>query len=190
MVMLDLCILGAVLLFLAGLAADTWRLGAPPMPSGPAERRAVVALVGRVIEDRGEGLTILEAGAGWGGLALAIARAHPGCRVVAVEGAWIPGVVCAVRARLCRVLGGPTVEVRFGDARRVSVDDLDLVVAFLGPEVTRDVADALLAGRPRLEVISVGFGLPGWQRRARIPLPDAWRSEVALWRPPAPDPLL
>jgi len=179
--MVEWIIFGTALAFLGLLGLDTWRLGAPPMPSSAAERRAVLALLARSVEGKRSAVTILEAGAGWGGLALAMARAQPHCSVVAVEGAVAPAMVCWLRARLLRARGGPLVRVHLGDVRRVDVGSVDMAVAFLGPEPTALLAEHLASTQPGVEVISVGFALRGWHRRLRIQLADPWLTEVALW---------
>ncbi|HCH61845.1 MAG: hypothetical protein CL927_00765 [Deltaproteobacteria bacterium] len=170
---------GAV--FLTLLVVDTMRLGAPPMPSSARERLAVVALVERRAIELARPVRVLEAGAGWGGLALAIARAHPDFQVVAVEGAVFPLVVCAVRVLLHHLLGGAGLTVLPGDALRADYADVDVVVAFLGPETTAELAARLAQLSHPPQVISVGFAVRGWRQRARIQLRDRWRSEAGLW---------
>jgi|GEM_PF-4720696 len=184
--MLEGILVCAAVLFLAALVVDTWRLGAPPMPSSLAERRAVVALVDKLVREQGRPLTVVEVGAGWGGLALAVVRACPDCTVLAVEGAVVPAAVCWARATWLRLRGRPTMTVRFGDARHLDLGRPDVVVAFLGPDLTTAVADAVARRHPAVMVVSVGFAVRGWTKTARVRLADGWRSEVGLWARAAP----
>lgn len=73
-------------LFIAALVVlglvNVWyelRLGVPPIPTMPAVRRAIIALI-----PPGSG-PIVELGAGCGGLSLRLARAFPGRSVVGLE---------------------------------------------------------------------------------------------------------
>lgn len=174
-------VLAVAAVFLALLVADTVRLGAPPMPSSQQERTAAIALVERRAIELARPVRVIEAGAGWGGMALALARAHPDFRVTAVEGAVAPFAVCWVRAVLHQLLGGSVVSVRAGNAREADYADIDVVVAFLGPDATQELAGHL-ARLPRApQLVSVGFAVRDWKQRARIRLQDQWRSEVGLW---------
>ncbi len=170
-----------VVVFLGSLVVDTVRFGAPPMPSSRVEREAVAMLVERCSIELARPARVVEAGAGWGGLALAVARAHPDCPVTAVEGAWVPALVCWGRTRLEHLLGGPDVAVRLGDVRRCELGDVDVVVAFLGPEATATLADHLAQMSPPPQLISVGFSVRSWRQRARVRLSDRWNSEVGLY---------
>ena len=180
-------LLGLAVLFLALLVVDTLRLGAPPMPSSGPERAAVAALLERRAIELARPIHVLEAGAGWGGMALSVARAHPDFRITAVEASLAPAGVAWVRAALMHLLGGPRVHVRLGDARTAPMDGIDVVVAFLGPESTARLAKHLGALPAPPQVVSVGFAVRGWRQRARIRLHDAWRSEVGLWTVAPPD---
>lgn len=169
---------------MASVALDTWRLGAPPMASSPAERQAVITVLRATSAELGRPLSVVEAGAGFGGLAVAIADALPASRVTAVEAAVLPGLVCALRARMEVWRGHNPIQFRFGDAGRCIPAGTDVVVCFLGPDSTARLARAIEQGHPGVRVVSVGFRVPGWRRGRRVVLDDAWRTEVAAWSPP------
>ena len=177
--MLDLLLAAVVLGAMTWLVADTVRLGAPPMPSNRPERRAVIDLLRRFQSSSQAPLRVVEAGAGWGGLAAMIARELDSVQVLAIEGAAIPAMWCKLRAR------SRGYRTRWGDARRCS---LDVVVAFLGPEATADLAARLRQDHPSVHLVSVGFAVRGWHKVARVSLSDSWSSEVAVWRPPGSGP--
>lgn len=193
--MLSVLSMVLALVVLTVVMVDTVRFGAPPMPSSPAERRAAVALVSRChpspeADAPAPGgsapapLRVVEAGAGWGGLAIALAQGVPGSRVTAVEGSWLPWGVCGLRAVVRRGLGRPSFRVVRGDHRVVELDHPHVVVAFLGPEPTAALARRLATDHSGVRLVSVGFAVPGWRKCARVVLDDAWRTEVALWAAP------
>jgi len=181
--MVDLVLAAVLLSSMAWLVADTVRLGAPPMPSDGPARHAVVDLVRHIQASTSHPVRVVEAGAGWGGLAALLARQLPDSPVLAVEGAGLPALWCALRAR-----SGGRFETRWGDARRCELDDPDVVVAFLGPEATADLAERLALDHPKAYLVSVGFAVRGWRKVARVQLSDRWATEVAVWRAPAADP--
>ena len=174
-------LLAVAVVFLALLVVDTARTGAPPMPSNTQERAAVVALVERRAIELARPIRVLEAGAGWGGLAFAIARAHPDFQLRAVEGSVLPAGVCWLRALVHHLVGGAVVDVRWGDFLLEDCTDVDVVVAFLGPEPTARLAAHLAQLSDPPQLVSVGFAVRSWRQRARIRLVDGWRSEVGLW---------
>ncbi len=174
-------LLAFAVVFLALLVVDTARMGAPPMPSNTQERAAVVALVERRAIELARPIRVLEAGAGWGGLALAIARAQPDFQLLAVEGSVLPAGICRLRALVHHLLGGAMIDVRWGDFLRADYVDVDVVVAFLGPEPTTRLAEHLAQLPDPPQLVSVGFAVRSWRQRARIRLTDGWRSEVGLW---------
>ena len=176
--MLDLLLAAVVLAAMTWLVADTVRLGAPPMPSNRPERRAVIDLLRRFQSSPQAPLRVVEAGAGWGGLAAMISRELDSAQVLAIEGAAIPALWCKLRAR------SRGYRTRWGDARRCSLDDPDVVVAFLGPEATAELAARLCQDHPSVHLVSVGFAVRGWHKVARVCLSDRWSSEVAVWRAP------
>ncbi len=162
------------------LVADTVRLGAPPMPSDIRSREAVAKLVQSLQAPSDRPLRVVEAGAGWGGLAALLAQRLPHSQVLAVEGAGLPALWCAMRSRL-----GGGFSARWGNAMRCSLDAPDVVVAFLGPAGTQALAERLARDFPEARLVSVGFAVRGWERVRRVELVDHWRTEVAVWRLPS-----
>jgi len=123
---------------------------------------------------------VYELGAGWGGLALALARRFPGARVVAVEASPLPWMVCRLRAALS---GPDNLEVRLGDALKAELADADLAVCFLCPPAMAKLAprlDEVL--RPGAHVLSNSFALPGWTPAREARVDDLHRSAVYLYR--------
>jgi len=179
--LLDHILAALALSAMVWLVADTVRLGAPPMPSDIGAREAVVKLIEALQGHSDRPLRVVEAGAGWGGLAALVARRLPNSRVLAVEGAGLPALWCAMLSRL-----GGRFSSRWGDATRCPLDAPDVVVAFLGPEGTQALAERLARDFPEARLVSVGFAVRGWERVLRVGLSDHWHTEVAVWRLPSP----
>jgi hypothetical protein len=170
----------AVVVGLTGLlvVADALRLGAPPMPSSPAARRALVAM----LPDR-PGLEAHELGAGWGGLAVAVARARPTWQVVAWEAAWVPFAFLWIRRR---IFGPRNLTVRRGDWMQAPLEQCDVITAYLLPDAMLRLRDALEArGRPGAWLLSVHFGVRGWSPDRASVLRDRHRTRVLRYRVPA-----
>jgi len=78
------------LLALAAVASVLgWYLltGTPPLPSSPAVKRAMLAALPVKLEG-----TVYDLGSGWGGMAFALARRYPGCRVTGFEVSPLPWI--------------------------------------------------------------------------------------------------
>lgn len=166
----------AVLVLVAAGAGSiiffTLRLGISPMPTSPKVRAAMLSLVPP--ETRGE---VHELGAGWGGLALALARRCPSARVVAWEVSWVPFVIAATRARLA---GLPNLEVRRDDFFTADFREASVLVCYLFTGAMRRLDEKLrreLAGAP-LVVITNTFLLHGWPEERAVVVDDLYRSRV------------
>ncbi len=186
----EVIVLVAILVVCAAVVLDTLRVGAPPMPSGGAARQTLVALL-----PEAPGLCCWELGAGFGGLALAVARARPGWTVVAWEAALVPYALLRLRA----ALGGPTnLRVCFGDvlaqppADRPGVPPPDVFCTYLlGPQM-QQVAAWLAPQRRPWTLLSIHFALrstpPVGALEAEQRAPDLHRTPVFRYRGPSPSP--
>src|SRR3990170_3851302 len=92
--------LAAGLTAVASIAIYTVRTGISPMPTLPAARRAMLA----ALPDELTG-TVAELGAGWGGLAFAVAGRHPRARIIAYELSPLPWLVLWVRRCVWGLVG-------------------------------------------------------------------------------------
>ena len=171
-----------VLLALAALAAgsivvESLRLGITPTPGSRRARRAILDLLPGDLAG-----VVVEAGCGWGGLAIALARRVPSARVVAYERSPVPWLVSRLRVRLARV---PNLEVRRRDFFRESFAGVDAVVAYLYTGAMTRLGPKLAAElRPGTPVVSHVFRIPGWTPEREVVLPDVWRGRVILYRSP------
>jgi len=179
--------LGLTVVILAAAAAasiviDTIRLGIGPTPTSRAARRTMLALLPAEIEG-----PILELGAGFGGLAVALARARPDDRIRAFEASTVPWLVAWLRARLGR---RRNLRVLRSDFRREPLGDAGAVVCYLFPGAMTALAARLPAElRPGTPVASYAFRVPGWTAEREEAVPGIWRSTAFLYRsPPATSP--
>lgn len=166
---------------LAGTAISilfsTWLTGSPPMPSGPALRREVLAMVAKT--DPREGATY-ELGSGWGGLARALALANPGREVIGLERSFAPW--CA--AVCFRAVFGPrNLRFRLADFTRADLSDADVAVCYLSGETLSRAVSLLERALPKgCHVVSATFAWPGRVALDTARAGDLYRSPVYLYR--------
>ncbi len=178
-VVLSGLLLAAVLLVCVVVVVDTLRLGAPPMPSGAAARRCLVSML-----PTAPGLVCWELGAGWGGLAVAIAEARPTWTVVAWEAAWVPWLVCALRVR---VLGPSNVHVRRGDVLSQDLGEARVLTTYLLGTQTEALRVRLGAHPGPWTLLSVHFALRGVVAAREARAQDLHRTPVIVYESEALD---
>ena len=148
------------------------KLGISPMPTSPKVRAAMLSLV--PADGRG---VVHELGAGWGGLALGLARRCPDARVVAWELSWVPFLVAATRARLA---GLPNLEVRRADFFTGDLVEASVLVCYLFTGAMRRLDEKLrreVPGAP-LMVVTNTFLLHGWPEERALVVDDPYRTRV------------
>ncbi len=167
----------AVLVLVAAAGASiVWHslvVGISPMPSSPRVRDAVVAALPHALD--GE---VHELGAGWGTLAVPLARRFPRARVIAWESSWVPWSVLWLRAR-----GVPNLVVRRADFFQADLRQAQAVVCYLftgAMERLRAKFEAELA--PGTWVVSHTFALRGWVAQRTHTVDDLYRTPVFLYR--------
>ncbi len=167
-VVLVLILVASVLVFVG-----TLRTGAPPMPTRPLVRDAMLRLLPE------EASEIHELGAGWGGVALAAARARPHATLHAGESALQPRAVAAARARL----SGLRVEVHRRDLFTADLTRADAALTYLHGDLMARLGPHLQAALPEgAVVVSNSFALPGWTPEAEVVLGDALHTRVMRYR--------
>ncbi len=167
--------LALVVLAGASVISSTLRLGIGPTPTSRRVRRAVLALVPPEVEG-----TVHELGAGWGGLALALARHCPRAQVVAWERSPLPWLVLWARQRLARL---PNLEVRRADLFAAPLEQAVGVVCYLFPGAMAQLEPALrTSAPPRAFVVTHTFGLRGWKAEQTRVVDDLYRTPVYLYR--------
>lgn len=172
--------LAVVLIVTALLLAYTVRTRNSPVPSTPAVRRAMLA----VLPEQVDGV-VYELGAGWGGLALALARRYPHNRVVGYELSPLPWAL--TRARI-GVVGPGNLEVHRADFMTRTFADAGVVAAYLSPgamERLRPKLAAELAGGAVL--VSSTFPVPHWKPQQVVRADDQYATLVYRYvMPPEP----
>ena len=112
------------LLVLGAVYGTSFLTRVPYYPSRPVVRELLAGLLSPV-----PGQRVIDIGSGLGGLGLALARRRPDCQVVGIELAWLPWLLSWLRARRRRCSS----VFLWGDYRRHSLSDYDLVFAYLSP---------------------------------------------------------
>jgi len=175
---LELTLIGAVVVAALLIGAYTLRTGISPMPTLPAARRTLLEALPASVPG-----TVHELGAGWGGLALRLARRYPDAPVAAWELSPLPWAVCALRARLA---GLRHLAVRRADFLSADLGDAGLVVCYLAPAIMARLGPRLEATLPPgAVVVSSTFAVPGWQPAAVHRAADLHRSPIYVYQWPA-----
>lgn len=169
-----------VLLALLSIVFISWKNGISPMPSSAPVRRMVMKEIKRLPS---EGIMV-EAGSGWGTVALQAAKVCPGWKVIGIENSLIPLWVSRIAARLDR-RGKYANQVTFigGDLYSYQYENADLVVCYLYPGAMKRLSVILrdqLA--PNAQIISICFALPGWEPEQIITCTDTYRTKVYLYK--------
>lgn len=171
-----------MLLAVLSIVYSSWRNGISPMPSPAPVRQAVTAEIRRLPKQEG---IVVEAGSGWGTMALQIARNHPGWSIIGIENAIIPLWVSQAAGRLTAMLGkGNRSKVAFmrGDLYRYRYDRADVVVCYLYPGAMKRLGPTFKEQlAPGARVISVCFALPGWEPERVVTCRDLYRTKVYIY---------
>lgn len=151
--------------------------GISPMPSSRAQVEAVMSLVPS--DTTG---SIYELGAGWGGLAVALAHRHPRCQVVAYELSPVPYAYLRVR----QALRGPTnLRVERRDFLNAPLGEAAVLVSYLYPRAMERLSVALaFRARHGALLITHTFAVRGWEPEQRLELNDLYRTPVYRYRMP------
>lgn len=185
-------ILTAVLLILlltaaAAIVYRSWRNGISPMPASAAVRQAVVRELREL--ERAAALEreaprvpispIVEAGAGWGTLALALAKAHPSWGIVGIENSMVPWLFSRL---LLRWGAYPQVQFLRGDLYAFPYETAGTVICYLYPGAMQRLAPLLRARlTPGARVISICFALPGWRPVKVVTCRDLYRTKIYIY---------
>jgi precorrin-6B methylase 2 len=157
------------------------------MPSSAPVRQVVADEINKL---KGTGI-LVEAGSGWGTLALHVAKRCRGWRIIGVENSTLPLWVSRMTERLTRRLRLATAvssdsadSVTFirGDLYAYPYEEVDLVVCYLYPGAMKRLSSILEQRlKPGAKVISVCFALPDWQHEAVITCKDLYRTQVYIY---------
>ncbi len=177
---MEAALFGVVLVLALRVLWDAARLGIGPVPTVRSVRAALLTVL--PADASGDWH---ELGAGFGGLAVAIARARPSLRLVAWEAALVPWLV--LRARVA--LRGPTnLSVRRGDFFEGDLRGASGVVCYLFTGAMQRLGPKLRAELgPGAVVLSHTFALPDWKPERTVHAADLYRTPVYRYVVGAPE---
>lgn len=144
-----------LLLFSAYYCYYSWKTGVPTVSTSKDVRQKIAALI------PAGSLNVVEMGSGWGGLALAVAKTRPDCKVTAIEYSVVPYLVSRLRAALDPSL--KNLEFRCGDFFTLSLKETDVVLCYLlesmlgklKPKFVSELQDHAI-------IISNHYRIPNW----------------------------
>ncbi|WP_246313613.1 class I SAM-dependent methyltransferase [Paenibacillus foliorum] len=176
---------GIVFLAMLSIVYASWKNGISPMPSSAPTRHAVAKEINQ-FSGRG---TIVEAGSGWGTLALHLLRHCPGWRIIGVENSPIPLWISRLLARMAflkrsgdsAVTGAPITYIH-GDIYDYPYETADVVVCYLYPGAMKRFS-VILGDRlaPHARIVSICFALPGWRPERVITCGDVFLTKVYVY---------
>jgi phospholipid N-methyltransferase len=152
-----------------------FRFGIGPVPSAAAARAVMLERV-----DPETAGTIVELGAGWGGLALQLAKRCPKAQVIAFEASLVPALFCRFRFSLSKA---DNVTVRHQDFMRCDLSSSQLLVCYLfrgGMQALERKLKQELP--PGAQLISLTFALPNTPHTRVDYASDLYRSPVYEYR--------
>ncbi len=148
--------------------------GIGPVATAAAVRRCVVTVLPEQING-----SIVELGAGWGGMTLMLAKRYPNNQIIALENNLPVWMVCWLRVKLA---GLGNVVVRLKSIDDAPLEEAGLAYSYLFPEAMGKLAEQLKASHGRLLLISHTFALPEVEPEQVIRATDLWRSRIYVYR--------
>lgn len=166
----------AMLLALLSIVFVSWRNGISPMPSSAAVRREVLLLL-RSLPGQG---VMIDAGSGWGTLALELGRSFRGWRIIGIENSVIP---MWISFWLAKLENRTNVSFKKQDLYTYSYKDVDRVVCYLYPGAMRRL-DTIFGEqlKPGAYVISICFAIPNRKPERIILCKDLYRTKIYLYQ--------
>ncbi|AWP27551.1 MULTISPECIES: class I SAM-dependent methyltransferase [Paenibacillus] len=175
------------LILVVSIVLVSWKNGISPMPASSHVRQVVIQEVNRI---PGYG-NVIEAGSGWGTLALDVVRSCPGKRLTGIENSLVPlwssQLLAFVNVRIRQTRGSRNSlegRLRFirGDIYSRSYEHADCVICYLFPGAMNLLVDKFIRELPAgARVISVCFALPGKVPLRTITCRDALCTKVYVY---------
>ncbi len=124
---------------------------------------------------------IMELGSGWGGLAIAAARAYPGCRVVGVEYSPFPYLAARLRRFFLPSLANLSfVRQNFFET---SFSETEVILCYLSNPIMARLRGKFLKELPKgATIISSTFFIPDWEPEKVIDLGGLWKTRLFVYR--------
>ena len=164
---------GILILVALSILWSTIKTGISPMPSSGKARQQIMTLARQQSPT-----TLYELGAGFGTLALPLAREFPQTKVISYELSWFPWWVARLRASIARL---DNLCVRRADFLQADLSDADLLICYLYPGAMHRLAAKLENEPCHGHMISNTFALPGYQPVETHRLRDLYKSPIYLY---------
>lgn len=164
-----------LLILLSLIVVWTWKNGISPMPTPLKIKHRLLEQLPPLQKG-----FVYELGAGWGTLAVALAKKYPHCQIIAYENSPIP--YCFLKLRLWWSSIN-NVETHPQDFFGASLHQADLVVCYLYPKAMLRLKSKFeLELKDQTWVVSHTFAIPGWTAVRIIPTPDIYQSKIYFYR--------
>ena len=161
-------------LIVATIVTYTLANGIGPTPTNRRVNEQLREVLPGSVEGR-----ILELGAGWGGIAIMLARQYPGNQIIAVENCPPVWLACWLRAK---VAGTSNLQVKMGNIYQEDLEKVALIYCYLFPGAMKKLLTRLQFMQPGGIVISNTFSLPGVEPERVSLANDVWRSRLYFYR--------
>ncbi len=179
---LSITIVAILLLAMISIVYVSWRNGISPMPASAQARHVVANEVDRISSTG----TLVDAGSGFGTLAVHLAQHCPGWKIIGIENSLIPLWLSRFYWRLMAAMKGASLNsITFCNENlyTYSYAEADIIVCYLYPgamdQLGRMVCNRLTTGSTR--IISICFALPGWEPARVITCKDLYRTKVYVY---------
>ncbi len=150
--------------------------GIGPVPTS----RKVRTKLKSVLPDQVQG-TVMELGAGWGGMTIALAQKYPDQQIIAIENSFPVWLFCWLRMRMGNY---KNVEVRRANIYQVSFAGVGLLYCYLFHNGMQRLSQKLRHNQQPLIAISHTFALPDFIPEQIDRADDLWRSCIYHYRIP------
>ncbi|MGF7049536.1 SAM-dependent methyltransferase [Paenibacillus sp. DS2015] len=151
------------------------RNGISPMPSTAPVRQVVTAEIKRITNRK----SIVEAGSGFGTLAIHMGKYHTDSQIIGLENSRIPLWISKLLARMDN---RTNVTFLRRDLYTYSYKDADLVVCYLYPGAMKRLTSIWSKGlNPGAQVISVCFAIPDWEPDRVTICKDIYHTKVYIY---------
>lgn len=164
-----------IILFILSVSIVGFSLhtGISPMPSSSKAKKAILSVIPQ------DSHTIYELGSGWGGLALALAKALPLAQLHAFELSPLPWIISTLVQKIVR---RSTLNIYKKNFFLHPLEGADVVVCYLYPKAMQKLKSKFEKElRPGTWVISNSFAIPGWAPVKVVQLNDIWKSEIFVY---------
>jgi hypothetical protein len=173
--LLSFLVLAAAFLAASSILWFALRTGIAPVASSRQACRAMVDAA--VSAPPGP---IVDLGAGWGTLAIALARRFPDRQVIGYELSWVPWAVSRLVARLLKLRN---LTLRRGDFLQADLSGAAVLTCYLFRQGMRDLQRKLARDRqPPVVIVSNTFTLPASRPCAVAALKDFYRTRILVYR--------